>query len=75
MFDSRKLSLHEHINTRTHTDTITQNAAVERRAEVWEKFIMNELHGQTVGFVGFGDIAQALDVISLRLRVSNNDTN
>ena len=30
-----------------------------RAGKVWEKFIMNELHGQTVGFVGFGDIAQA----------------
>lgn len=30
-----------------------------REDKKWEKFIMNELHGQTVGFVGFGDIAKA----------------
>lgn len=24
----------------------------------WEKFIMNEVHGKTCGFIGFGDIAQ-----------------
>lgn len=29
-----------------------------RVAQNWEKFQMNQLHGQTVGFVGFGDIAQ-----------------
>ena len=29
-----------------------------RTTKTWDKFIMNELHGQTVGFVGFGDIAQ-----------------
>jgi len=30
-----------------------------RSSQVWQKFTMAELHGQTVGFVGFGDIAQA----------------
>jgi len=30
-----------------------------REAKKWERFTMNELAGQTVGFVGFGDIAQA----------------
>ena len=29
-----------------------------RCTKTWDKFIMNELHGQTVGFIGFGDIAQ-----------------
>ena len=29
-----------------------------RSTKTWDKFIMNELHGQTVGFLGFGDIAQ-----------------
>ena len=29
-----------------------------RVTKTWDKFIMNELHGQTVGFIGFGDIAQ-----------------
>ena len=29
-----------------------------RTTKTWDKFIMNELHGQTVGFIGFGDIAQ-----------------
>lgn len=29
-----------------------------RVTKTWDKFIMGELHGQTVGFVGFGDIAQ-----------------
>jgi len=31
----------------------------QRSNKVWEKFIMGELHGMTVGFVGFGDIAKA----------------
>lgn len=26
--------------------------------KIWDKFIMGELHGLTVGFIGFGDIAQ-----------------
>ena len=30
-----------------------------REAKIWDKFIMNELRGLTVGFVGFGSIAQA----------------
>ncbi|CAE6936221.1 serA [Symbiodinium sp. CCMP2592] len=30
-----------------------------RTTKTWDKFIMNELHGQTVGFIGFGDIAQS----------------
>lgn len=30
-----------------------------REGKKWERFTMNELAGQTVGFVGFGDIAQA----------------
>jgi len=30
-----------------------------RSGKVWEKFIMGELHGMTVGLVGFGDIAKA----------------
>jgi len=30
-----------------------------RQSRTWEKFVMAELHGRTVGFVGFGDIAQA----------------
>jgi len=30
-----------------------------RQAKAWQQFRMAELHGQTVGFVGFGDIAQA----------------
>mmetsp|Transcript_10476 Transcript_10476/g.23062 ORF Transcript_10476/g.23062 Transcript_10476/m.23062 type:complete len:338 (-) Transcript_10476:694-1707(-) len=29
-----------------------------RLEKKWEKFVMSELHGMTVGFVGFGDIAQ-----------------
>jgi phosphoglycerate dehydrogenase-like enzyme len=29
------------------------------QAKVWDKFVMGELHGKTMGFVGFGDIAQA----------------
>ena len=29
-----------------------------RTTKTWDKFVMNELHGQTVGFIGFGDIAQ-----------------
>ncbi|CAJ1444295.1 unnamed protein product [Effrenium voratum] len=29
-----------------------------RAGGVWEKFPMGELHGATVGFIGFGDIAQ-----------------
>jgi len=29
-----------------------------RKSQSWERFIMNEVHGQTVGFIGFGDIAQ-----------------
>eukprot|EP00401_Gymnodinium_catenatum_P076799 CAMPEP_0117537350 /NCGR_PEP_ID=MMETSP0784-20121206/41918_1 /TAXON_ID=39447 /ORGANISM="" /LENGTH=334 /DNA_ID=CAMNT_0005333931 /DNA_START=85 /DNA_END=1089 /DNA_ORIENTATION=- len=30
-----------------------------KKARRWEKFEMAELHGKTVGFVGFGDIGQA----------------
>eukprot|EP00929_Paragymnodinium_shiwhaense_P115153 TRINITY_DN83843_c0_g1_i1.p1 TRINITY_DN83843_c0_g1~~TRINITY_DN83843_c0_g1_i1.p1 ORF type:complete len:369 (+),score=104.93 TRINITY_DN83843_c0_g1_i1:75-1109(+) len=29
-----------------------------KQEKKWEKFLMSELHGMTVGFVGFGDIAQ-----------------
>jgi len=29
-----------------------------RLGRTWDKFIMNELHGMTCGFIGFGDIAQ-----------------
>eukprot|EP00438_Fugacium_kawagutii_P023703 Skav227686 [mRNA] locus=scaffold2108:167381:168196:- [translate_table: standard] len=29
-----------------------------RVSRTWEKFIMNELHGMTCGFIGFSDIAQ-----------------
>merc|ERR1719440_393390 len=30
----------------------------QKKTRNFEKFIMSELHGKTVGFVGFGDIAQ-----------------
>eukprot|EP00927_Polykrikos_kofoidii_P059838 TRINITY_DN54960_c0_g1_i1.p1 TRINITY_DN54960_c0_g1~~TRINITY_DN54960_c0_g1_i1.p1 ORF type:complete len:367 (-),score=65.42 TRINITY_DN54960_c0_g1_i1:108-1136(-) len=29
-----------------------------KRARKWDKFVMHEMHGATVGFVGFGDIAK-----------------
>jgi phosphoglycerate dehydrogenase-like enzyme len=29
------------------------------QSRTWDKFVMGELHGKTMGFVGFGDIAQA----------------
>mmetsp|Transcript_79609 Transcript_79609/g.170714 ORF Transcript_79609/g.170714 Transcript_79609/m.170714 type:complete len:340 (-) Transcript_79609:92-1111(-) len=34
-----------------------------RMSRNWDRFIMNELHGKTVGFIGFGDIAQATAVV------------
>lgn len=49
-----------------------------RQAKKWDKFIMNELAGKNVGFLGFGSIAQAtaklcrafgMNVIALRRRV------
>jgi phosphoglycerate dehydrogenase-like enzyme len=30
----------------------------QKKSRTWEKFNMSELHGKTVGFVGFGDIAR-----------------
>ncbi|KAL3926309.1 MAG: hypothetical protein SGPRY_003354, partial [Prymnesium sp.] len=30
-----------------------------RRARVWDKFVMSELRGRTLGLVGYGDIAKA----------------
>eukprot|EP00927_Polykrikos_kofoidii_P073903 TRINITY_DN69919_c0_g1_i1.p1 TRINITY_DN69919_c0_g1~~TRINITY_DN69919_c0_g1_i1.p1 ORF type:complete len:428 (+),score=55.22 TRINITY_DN69919_c0_g1_i1:45-1328(+) len=29
-----------------------------KQAKRWDKYVMNEMHGKTVGFVGFGDIAK-----------------
>ena len=29
-----------------------------RLSRTWEKFVMNEVHGRTCGFIGFGDIGQ-----------------
>jgi len=30
----------------------------QKKSRTWEKFVMSELHGKTVGFLGFGDIAR-----------------
>lgn len=52
-----------------------------KSSKMWDKFIMNELSGMTVGFVGFGDIAQttvplcrAFGMKVLALRQSSNAT-
>jgi len=53
----------------------------QKESATWEKFIMKELHGLTVGFVGFGDIAQttvpycrAFGMKVIALRQSRNAT-
>ena len=51
------------------------------RSGAWDKFIMSELRGKTVGFVGFGSIAKAtaslcrafgMKVIALRRKPDND---
>lgn len=53
-----------------------------RRSKVWDKFVMAELRGRTLGLVGYGDIAQAtaklakafgMRVIALRRNASKPD--
>ena len=51
-----------------------------RENRKWDKFVMSELRGQTVGFVGFGSIAQTtarlcrafgMKVLALRRRLDS----
>jgi len=35
-----------------------QRCQINREQKVWDKFVMNTLYGKTIGFVGFGHIAQ-----------------
>lgn len=42
-----------------HFNKQVPRLVANRNSRTWEKFVMAELHGQTVGFIGFGDIAQA----------------